>query len=80
MSNPQIKHKDGTYQPLATMSIKEWDDLRRAPMSDWAARIGKNQITVNSMACVVLRRQKGARHTPYFGFGLDKPKTQNVRQ
>jgi len=70
MSNPQIKHKDGTYTPLATLSKAEWYSLNTThKMSDWARNIGRRQITVNSEPRVIKFRGKGVKPTPNFGFG-----------
>jgi hypothetical protein len=46
---------DGTFSAVPMLSKADWDALVKAPMSDWARKIGTHQITVNSDARVVYR-------------------------
>lgn len=60
MSQLKRLNADGTYTPLATMSKAEWDGLKLAPDS-LGKRWGKQQITVNSQARVVIRGRQSKR-------------------
>lgn len=55
MSQLKRTNPDGSYTPLATMSKAEWDQMGSTPMSSWAKRVGRRQITVNSQPRIILR-------------------------
>lgn len=61
MSQPKRTNSDGTYTPLATMNKSEWEAISREPMSAWASRVGRRQVTVNSQPRIVVRGRQQKR-------------------
>lgn len=61
MSQLKRTNADGSYTPLATMSKAEWVRLLKSAPDSLGKRWGKQQLTVNSQARVVIRGRQPKR-------------------